>query len=189
MRVIFNKKISYKPNLVILVYPIYPYNLMAYFCWFSYAIRFANIKPIFVVLGRPNFDVLCWARKLNFKILFFNQNTNIEEIINSINIFDYSIITFANCLCLRKFERNQEYFSKYFILMGKNKSNIQIGNIETFKSCDIYEISHDESRDICYKVINNYEIEKIDDNSNKIRLSKIIKQSLAFRPLIERSLP
>ena len=46
MKVLFKPKIDYTPNLGIIVPGYYPYNLISYFSWFSFAKNLPNIKKI-----------------------------------------------------------------------------------------------------------------------------------------------
>jgi hypothetical protein len=89
---------------------------------------------------------------------------------------------------LRRFNIDQEIFSKYLVINGKNKPKINICNKFFEKSGELFYISDVDARDIAYRAINSKDTFDILDNCNKIRLSNIVKESLIFRPLIEKEL-
>jgi|688.fasta_scaffold101202_4 hypothetical protein len=188
MKVLFKPKIDYTPNLGIIVPAYYPYNLISYFSWFSFAKNLPNIKPVFFVYGYPNFDVIPWARRLKFKIIHLETNFDVDHIQNMIKWQESYIIAFSNVFCLRRFNIDQEIFSKYLVINGKNKPKINICNKFFEKSGELFYISDVDARDIAYRAINSKDAFDILDNCNKIRLSNIVKESLIFRPLIEKEL-
>ncbi len=188
MRVLFTPKINYKPNLGIVVPAYFPYNIIAYFCWFSFMKNIPNIKPVFIVYGYPRIDMLPWARRLGYKILHIENNFKIEKLDTLFDWEKNKIIAFAHAICLRKFDTNQNILSRYIKLTGENEPNIKISNRNINEFSQIYFISDPEARDIAYRAINNIEIFDICDNCNKIQLSKIVKESLTFRSLVEKEL-
>jgi hypothetical protein len=131
---------------------------------------------------------LPWARRLGYKIYNVQNNFDIDEFLQKINWQDRFMVTFANIFCMRKFPDNISVNTKYFKTYGKNIEDFKIYNCATNKSGELCQLSDLESRDIAYRVINSMEIFDRLDNCNKIKLSKIIKESLTFRPLIEKEL-
>ena len=128
MQVLFTPKIDYTPNLGIIVPAYYPYNLISYFSWFSFAKNLPNIKPVFFIYGYPDFDIIPWARRLKFKIIHLEMNFDFDNIQNIIKWKESYIIAFANVFCLRRFDKNQEIFSKYLVINGNNKPKVNICN-------------------------------------------------------------
>ena len=188
MKVFFTPKINYRPNLGIIVPAFFPHTLMSFFTWYTFAKFHTGIKPILILYGYPNVDLLPWARRLGYKIYNVENNFNIDEFIKKINWQDNYMVTFSNIFCMRNFENTASVNTKYFKTSGKNEQDIKIYNCSINKSGELCQLSDPESRDIAYRVINSMEIFDRLDNCNKIKLSKLIKESLTFRPLIEKEL-
>jgi hypothetical protein len=187
--ILFPKTNYQKFNLGIIVPAHKPYDILSFLCWFSFFKYLPKVKPIIFVAGAPSIDMVAWARKLNFPVVYIRNCFNPTQL-TELKIWDDSYaIVISNVFCMRKFKFDQNFDSNFMIMrsnLTKNQ-NFLIEEIKNNKFChaSFWNLPNN-FEEVRYRLINSIGIFPKDKSLNQIKLESIWNDASNIRTLLNQ---